>query len=504
NGVRVLRGYSDKYGLLIRGPAGVGKSCLAGKLIERFPNKELVVFHGELKKANILRKLRQLFDKKGVEAGLRVIKSELEYEDRIKELFRSVFKQLRTLIYFDDFEQNLDRKGDDYWVKPEVIETIKPILYALEWSEGQTNLMITSRYPFIMEVEGENLPAKYLEDLTLMSCKGADLEKKKNELLNISKSKHSQLYLEFGKGNPRLLEWLDKIAEEEEKYNLKQLKQALQGKNEDYIREYLAEILAKTEGEDFLQFLRRAAVFRLPVQQSAFEKFGDKEFLDKGVNLTLFEREKPSGLEPVYWVAPIIREAEWRKLPKKEKLTMHDSAFKWYDKKITESKEPNFAYLNEAVLHALESNRVLGACKHAIPLGDYLSDLLLYQEQFILQQRIIDRISNHVVSEAIEKKDPSVANLYNNFGSLCQDLGDAKKAVQYFEKALEIDLNIFGDKHPKVVEKYYIMGEICKSSGDKNKAIKYYEKTVEIVKTVLGNNHPFTQEVQKKLDELKE
>jgi len=43
-GVRVLKGLDpDHVGLLIRGPAGVGKSCLAGKLTERIKDKELVV-----------------------------------------------------------------------------------------------------------------------------------------------------------------------------------------------------------------------------------------------------------------------------------------------------------------------------------------------------------------------------------------------------------------------------------------------------------------------------
>ena len=47
-GLRVLRNFEDRDGLLIHGPAGVGKSCLAGKLIERSRGLETVVFHGEL------------------------------------------------------------------------------------------------------------------------------------------------------------------------------------------------------------------------------------------------------------------------------------------------------------------------------------------------------------------------------------------------------------------------------------------------------------------------
>ena len=48
-GIRVLKGdLPDKNGLLLTGAAGVGKSTLAGKLVERFPDRFLVVWSGEV------------------------------------------------------------------------------------------------------------------------------------------------------------------------------------------------------------------------------------------------------------------------------------------------------------------------------------------------------------------------------------------------------------------------------------------------------------------------
>jgi hypothetical protein len=204
-GVRVLKGFGEKYGLIIRGPAGVGKSCLAGKVIERFPDKALIAFHGELRKAEMLQKLRNMFDQRGIAAGLAVINSEQEFEEKMKALFRSPFKEQPTLLLFDDFEQNLVRRGDDYYPTADCVEILKPVLRALAWSEGRTNLIITSRYPFTLEVEGKNLPSEVLEDITLASFRGPDLEKKKGELKHIADSPHADLFLAFGKGNPRLL-----------------------------------------------------------------------------------------------------------------------------------------------------------------------------------------------------------------------------------------------------------------------------------------------------------
>jgi len=199
----------------------------------------------------------------------------LEYPDRIKQLCREAFQQLPTILVLDDFEQNLIRRGDGWILTEDAVEFLKPILEALPWCGGQSNLLITSRYRFSMEVGGQDLPAKVLSDITLTSFRGPDLEKKKQKLPHISKIAHSDLYLEFGRGNPRLLDWLEKIAQDEANYDLDALRQQLQGKSEDFVRRYLAEIMAQTQGEAFQRFFRQAAVYRQPVPASAFAALGD-------------------------------------------------------------------------------------------------------------------------------------------------------------------------------------------------------------------------------------
>ncbi|MBF0539013.1 MAG: hypothetical protein HQL03_12265 [Nitrospirae bacterium] len=105
DGLSVLRGKTGKYGLLLRGPAGIGKSCLVGKLVERFVDKELVVFHGVVTEADVILKLRKLIKRLGYKDALAILKSNDEYEEKIESLFRTVFKdRVSTIIYFDDFE----------------------------------------------------------------------------------------------------------------------------------------------------------------------------------------------------------------------------------------------------------------------------------------------------------------------------------------------------------------------------------------------------------------
>ncbi|MBF0609148.1 MAG: CHAT domain-containing protein [Candidatus Magnetobacterium sp. LHC-1] len=161
DGSEVLaRGKDGKFGLLIHGPADTGKSCLAAKLIERRVDKELVAFKGVINEEGVVSKLRRLLNRLG---NLNILSSNESYEDKIRDLFRNVFNsQVAAIIYFDGFEENLEPSGGKYYVKPETIAVIRPFLEAVEWAEGNSNVVITSRNEFVLEHYGENLPATKL------------------------------------------------------------------------------------------------------------------------------------------------------------------------------------------------------------------------------------------------------------------------------------------------------------------------------------------------------
>ncbi len=166
----------------------------------------------------------QLFERYGIESGLEAVHGEDPPEERITALFRRAFQELPAIIYLDDFEQNLERVAggppdaeDVFIVKrdSDAMPLVRGLLKALPWAEGKTSLIISSRYPFKLEHMGTDLPGANLFPIPLMSMREADLKKKIETLEHIPESEHRDLYLEAGKGNPRLLEWLDKIAAEE-------------------------------------------------------------------------------------------------------------------------------------------------------------------------------------------------------------------------------------------------------------------------------------------------
>ncbi|MBF0591178.1 MAG: tetratricopeptide repeat protein [Nitrospirae bacterium] len=493
-GVSVLKGAAERFGLLVRGPAGIGKSCLVGKLVERFKEKKLVVFHGVLNKGDVSLKLRRLFDENRQKDGLAIINSIYDYEDKIRDLFHNVFKTpLSVIIYFDDFEQNLDRHGNQYYVKDEIKDIIRPFLEAVEWSLGNSNVIISSRYHFVFEHYGENLPATRLYDLTIRSFDGSDLDKKTRDLPSIANSPHIELYHKYGGGNPRLLELLDVIAKDEAKYDLTGIEAQLQGKQAEFIREYLADVIAKTVGDDFHSFIQRAAVYGEPVGADAFKGFGDGkslEFLKTGVDLTLIEREDVARGEFVYWVTPVIADSMLGKLTDAERLEAHGRAYRWYIDWLSASPVPNYRYMEEAVCHALAVGNVRDACKYAHVLGKYFYRMVLYRQGRAIMEKVAVKVSDAVIDEAKAEKDGEVGNFLNEYALLLWKLGEAKQAIASYEKSLAIWLEVYGERHPDVAGSYNNIGEAWRALGEAKQAIAFYEKSLAIRLAVYGENHP--------------
>ncbi len=488
--VRVLRGFAGEFkcGVLIHGTAGVGKSCVAGKLIERFPQKDLIVIRGKIGSAEVIRRLKASFERRGAISGLEILGSDRDFEERVKALFRSTLKQFPVLFYFDDFEKNLVRHGDAYEVDRNALPTVRAILYALDWPEVKASLIISSRYPFTLEYDGEDL-AKKLEEVSLMSFRDADLEKKKASLPRIAGSIHSQLYLRFGGGNPRLLEMLEVIAREEEKYDIDELREKLEGKADDFIQEYLAEIIAKTEGADLHHFLHRAAVFRRPATWEAFAQFGDSGLLEKGVGLTLLEKEHAIGQQPLYWITPVIREKMWGKLDQGDQKRMHRVALDWYENELSGTEDPSLSNLQEALYHALESDDIRAACRHAIPLSDNLRKLILYKECAEVLQGVADRITAEVVERAEKAKDDVFGRFLSRLGSAWHDLDRGQKAKDYYEKALHLQKKIYGEDHPDVALIYHGIGVALRDLGDAREAMDYFDRALKIRLKAYGEQH---------------
>ena len=85
---------------------------------------------------------------------------------------------------------------------------------------------------------------------------------------------------------------------------------------------------------------------------------------------------------------------------------------------------------------------------------------------------------------------PNVATYRNNLGTTWKAKGDYDKAIEYYEMALKSDLNNFGESHPKVATRWNNLGEAWRAKGKYDKAIEYYEMALESDLNNFGDDHP--------------
>ena len=96
-----------------------------------------------------------------------------------------------------------------------------------------------------------------------------------------------------------------------------------------------------------------------------------------------------------------------------------------------------------------------------------------------------------------------MARSYHQMGNAYTQKGEYPRAIENFQKALNIRLQYYGEIHPDVAASYYRLGNVYEQLGDLNKAIEYYGKAVAIDEETLGAEHPFTLEDKATLEALR-
>ncbi|MFM7575599.1 MAG: hypothetical protein ACKO5Q_01460, partial [Microcystaceae cyanobacterium] len=264
-GLRQLR--KDR-GLLLYGLGGVGKSTIAARLLERLRGYERLVIHRGLDED----KLRRLLsDYCQTEAGQGILNEKLPLRQRLIKFLKLGLNQPKEQLIFvlDDFEANLEPRGEGWVLKTEAAPIFEALLEAIAQSSLAHRFLITCRYQFELEPKLQ----RYFVAKQVQALRGADLAKK-CERLSAFRSDSTvatdlrQQAQTIADGNPRLLEWLDLLLQQSD-LDMTSILAAMRGKEQEFLEDILAEQLLAQQSATFRQLLALGLIFRVPVPQEA-------------------------------------------------------------------------------------------------------------------------------------------------------------------------------------------------------------------------------------------
>ena len=87
--------------------------------------------------------------------------------------------------------------------------------------------------------------------------------------------------------------------------------------------------------------------------------------------------------------------------------------------------------------------------------------------------------------------DSNLARTYNNIVVCLDSLERYDEAEEYLKKALNIFLNLHGEEHPDMVGSYNNIGLRLQRLGRHDEALKYFQKGLEIILRVHGKTHSY-------------
>ena len=301
--------------LVLAGMGGLGKSTLASRLLERMPTHQRVVWFGRVD----ITKLRELTSKvtfpnldQQVEAAGVLGREDVDLAVRLRYLFAGPLGQVPCLLVFDDFEEgNLDERDGGHVLSSEMARILPALLTAIRETNSPSRVIITSRYQFPAPA-GTTIRVESLETLS-------DIEqaKKVANLPNLrpgsvtAAAEVKNRAIEAASGNPRLLDWLDKIIADPA-VDVDALIAAIENEADRFRETIFARKLLGAQADELQAMLAKVNVVELPVPAATVYAIHDhphaESHLRRAVQLGLMEKgADPETGEPRYFVSNVLR-----------------------------------------------------------------------------------------------------------------------------------------------------------------------------------------------------
>lgn len=489
--LHTLKNDFEKAGVLLLGAGGLGKSCLAGKICERFKDRKLIIVHGKLDNISLQAAMKDGFIQSDDNKAQRILAQKKEMTEKIAELCAHSFREKNYLILLDDFEQNLEgaEAGQPRSLHREAADLLLALLQHLPKSGKMTQLIITSRYEFSLTKGNKNLVEERLQPIYLTGFRETEQRKKEQELKNILE--YAQRFpgirlLAEGRGNPFLMEQLDQLLEQKRDAKEAQLKQEIRNCRQRFIEEFGMRKILEKSGGSMKWFLSRMSIYRRFVGKDGVRQVNGKEacgnpgeLLQEAVRLSLIEYDQE---RQGYRVTPLLRDELSSVL--EDPRSVHEQALAYYKKVCAESEaQPDPVMAEELTYHALCCGEEETASRVGAGLVRY------YHERLDFKQA--KRIGLEILQE--KKQELQTVHdtlLLNEIASTLKELTEYDKAIDLYEKAYMTTRSLYGAKHSEAARSLNNQAVVWSAKGDYNKAVELYEQALEIVREAPQENPP--------------
>ncbi|MEH2002927.1 MAG: tetratricopeptide repeat protein [Nostoc sp.] len=527
---RCLKAIPTHLGVLIHGLGGMGKSTVTARLLERMVGYHRLVNFRQLDEDKLLKTLAEQCTS---ERGHEILNGKLPLMQRLTKFFTEGLntKEQRFAFVLDDFEANFDLRNGVYVLQPQVVDVLLALLKAIQNSQLPHKVIITCRYNFTLSELNHRL---YREPLGALG--GADLIKKYNRLNSFNgtlgiDAELQKLAKKAADGNPRLLEWLDKILQNsqnptpptaplpasEEGYmrGVEMILQKMAEKEKEFREDILAEELLKQQTPALRQMLGKLLVYELPVPQAAISPICEdisswESHIQRAEILGLLEVTLTNNGEKLYRVprilspllenptpqagrgtgmneqglykqaAQILYRLWWEEAESSteaQKLEIHRLALLGKDGEIAAKIASSLA---ENLRNQSRFREAIHLCKSTLEITKNYSVLkeIAFCEH---QMGEVDRALNYY-QEALNicpaEDEAELASIYHHFGMLKADKGEVDEAIALYNQSLEIKERI-GDVQSKGGTLHQL-GILYADKGEVDEAIALYNQSLEI------------------------
>jgi tetratricopeptide (TPR) repeat protein len=407
-------------GVLIHGMGGLGKSSLAARLCDRLPEFERLVWVGRVDEPSLVNKLAAALDSRELREALQDDKEELKF--RLRRVFRQLEDEAAKpfLLVLDDFEVNLESRNGGYVLQPEAVTVLEALVWAIRETYTPHRLILTCRYDF----ESTHLQHFYKQPLEAL--RGADLRKKCDRLSAFdSKSQVDEALQTQAKrladGNPRLLEWLDKILQNST-VDQAAILNRLEADPVELREQVLAEALLEQMDQPMREMLSRGLVFELPVPSEALAAVCEGiphlgQQINRAVALGLLEVSPDESLR-VPRILPLKLPEDTKGLYGKAAKTLNQA---WRVK--------TGGYLTEE--QCIEIHRLALLGREAVIATETSSALSARWHQQSRFREVVNicRTTLEIIEDF---------SILNNLARSERQLGDTDSAIKHYKRALKV------------------------------------------------------------------